>query len=111
MTRRNVEMSVRDQITSVAADAAVASSATKWGMGGGLATSVIGWLSSNGAAVLIGIVMTIAGFVVNYVYQRKRYKLEQVAREEESRMNQAAERRAQELHEAQLAAIRARCER
>lgn len=106
-------MSVRDQIATAATDAAIASTATKWGMGGGLATSVFGWMSSNGAAVLVGIVMTVAGFFVNYVYQRKRFKLMALAREEESVLamaeearRNAAERRAEELHEAQLLALK-----
>ena len=35
-------------------DIAIESMTTKYGMGGGVVTSVIGWLSSNEAVVLIG---------------------------------------------------------
>lgn len=110
-------MGVRDQFANAVTDAAVASTATKYGMGGGLATSIFGWLSSNGAAVLIGVVMTIAGFVVNYIYQRKRFRLAKEQREEESAMNlaeearrNAEERRKQELHQARLDAIKTGCD-
>lgn len=104
MTRRKNSMTVRDQITSAASDAAVASAATKYGMAGGTLTSIFGWLSSNGAAVLIGIVVTVAGFIVNYYFQRKRYRMDKAIAD-------AREAREQELHAARLAAIKAGCAR
>lgn len=99
-------MSVQEHIT----DAAVASAATKWGMGGGLMTSVFGWLSSNGAAVLIGIAVTVGGFIVNYYYQRKRYRLTQAEHELDREIKLAKESREQELHRAQMNALVKRCD-
>ncbi|MGO3891103.1 MAG: HP1 family phage holin [Paenalcaligenes sp.] len=114
MTRReNRAVGVQEHIT----DAAVASAATKYGMGGGLMTSVFGWLSSNGAAVLIGIAVTILGFIVNGYYQRKRFRLVKAEHDLDRELKlakeqreQAREERERELHAAQLAAIKGGCE-
>ena len=55
-------------------DALVAQSSVKWGMGGGAATSIFGSLSNNDLLVIIGIVTTGLGFLVNLFYQYKRNK-------------------------------------
>lgn len=54
------------------ADASIASSSVKWGMGGGAATSIFGCLSNNDLLVILGIVTTFVGFCVNFYYQYKR---------------------------------------
>lgn len=88
---------------------AVSSIATRWGMGGGTATSIFGWLTSNSAAVLIGILVTIAGFILNYWFQQRREKreIEQLLFQREIAL--AEDRRKEEIHQAQLAAIRTSC--
>ncbi len=55
-------------------DIAIASMTTKYGMGGGVLTSIIGWLSSNEAVVIVGVVVTILGFVINLIFQIRRDK-------------------------------------
>lgn len=55
-------------------DALIANSSVKWGMGGGAATSIFGSLSNNDLLVIIGIVTTALGFLVNLGYQYKRDK-------------------------------------
>lgn len=55
-------------------DALVANSSVKWGMGGGAATSIFGSLSNNDVLVIIGIITTALGFLVNLFYQYKRNK-------------------------------------
>lgn len=87
----------------------VTSIATRWGMGGGTATSIFGWLTSNGAAVLIGILVTIAGFILNYWFQRRRDKREYEHIQFQQELALAEERRKQEIHQAQLDAIKANC--
>lgn len=70
-----------------ATEAAVAAVAHKT-MTAGSATAVVGWLTLNNVALLIGILVTLAGFGVNFYYRRK------------------ADRRESELHAARLAEIR-----
>lgn len=55
-------------------DALIAQSSVKWGMGGGAATSIFGTLSNNDVLVIIGIITTGLGFIVNLYYQYKRNK-------------------------------------
>lgn len=55
-------------------DIAIESMTAKYGMGGGVVTSVIGWLSSNEAVVLIGVLVTVLGFLVNLIFQVRRDK-------------------------------------
>lgn len=101
---------VRDTIQKLATDTAVTSVATKWGMGGGTVAAAYGWLTSNGGAVVIGILVTVLGFVINYIFQRRRDRREEEQREFDRKLALAEEERRQELHEAQLRAIQARCE-
>lgn len=83
--------------------------ATKIGMGGGTLASVFGWFTSNGAAVFVGILITILGFVMNAWFQRRRDAREEaeaaLRREHEIRREQ----RLEEMHQAQLEAIRNNC--
>lgn len=91
-------MRLREGLADVPIEGLVSSVATKGGMSGGSLYAIYGWLTSSGAAVLIGILVTIAGFVVNWIYQRKRD-----SREEREQM--LREKREQELHEARLAQL------
>jgi fucose permease len=43
------------------------------GMGGGFLTLFFGWLTTTNAAILIGIIVTIAGFIMSLYFQRKRH--------------------------------------
>lgn len=61
-------MKENTEIINGISDATIASLTAKWGMGGGTLTSIFGWLSSNGAAIFIGIVITILGFILNGVF-------------------------------------------
>lgn len=65
-------------------EAAIAASATKATYGGAGAT-VAGWLLSNEAAVLIGLLVGVAGFLVNWYYRHQQHKREQ--REHDARMS------------------------
>lgn len=87
-------------------DATVSTIATRWGMAGGAAGSVYGWLTSNGTAIFIGIVITFLGFVVNFYFQRRRDKREEDEKEFLRTIELAREQRAAELHAAQMAAIK-----
>jgi hypothetical protein len=67
-----------------AATSAVASKSTY----GGAATSVLGWLLSSEATVVIGIVVAVVGLAVNWYYKAK------------------ADRRQQAEHEARMARLK-----
>jgi heme/copper-type cytochrome/quinol oxidase subunit 2 len=60
----------------------VASKATYTGAG----MTISGWLLSSEAAILIGIVLGVAGFVVNWFYKYREDKRQQA--EHEARMRQ-----------------------
>ena len=94
--------------------------ATKIGMAGGTLASVFGWFTSNGAAVFVGILMTVLGFVMNAWFQRRTdarellYHQRKDAREEaEAALRREheirCEQRLEELHQAQLEALRNNC--
>lgn len=57
-------------------EATVASAASK-GMGGGTVTSVYGWITSNEMIALVGLTITILGFIVNCIFQYRRDRREQ----------------------------------
>lgn len=65
--------------------AAVSSKATYTGAG----MTISGWLLSSEAAVLIGIVLGVAGFVVNWVYRHREDQRQQA--EHRARMRHLAE--------------------
>ncbi len=96
-------MQIRERLTEVPIESLVSSVATKGGMGGGTVAAMYGWLTSSAAAVLIGILVTVAGFIVNFIYQRRRDN-----REEREQM--VREQREAELHQARLQQIRLNCE-
>lgn len=98
----NKIMKDNTEIISGISDATIASLTAKWGMGGGTLTSIFGWLSSNGAAIFIGIIITIFGFILNGVFQWMREKR---AREEHNLKKKLLElelRKQQEEHEVRM---------
>ena len=61
-------------------DATVAAAASK-ATYGGAGTSVFGWLLSNEFAVLIGVLIAVAGFLVNWYYRHKEHQRQQAEHE------------------------------
>lgn len=53
-----------------AIEASVAASASKMTYGGAAAMG-LGWLASNEGAIVVGMIVAIAGFIVNFYYKRK----------------------------------------
>lgn len=51
--------------------------ASKGGMGGGATTSLLGWMTSNEAVVLTGLLVTVLGFAINLYFQIRRDRREQ----------------------------------
>lgn len=99
-------MSSKLETQVIAAEQTVTSLATKWGMGGGTAATAYGWLTSSAGAMLIGIVVTILGFIINGVYQQARHRRETEEANFRRQIALAEERRRDEMHQAQLAAIK-----
>ena len=83
-------------------DLAIASMTTKYGMGGGVITSIVGWLSSNEAVVIIGIVVTLLGFIINLIFQIKREKRQIKASLLEEELMKKEDQRKQALFEEQM---------
>lgn len=83
-------------------DIAIASMTTKYGMGGGVLTSLIGWLSSNEAVVIIGIIVTLLGFIINLIFQIKREKRQIKAALLEEELMKKEDQRKQALFEEQM---------
>ena len=109
MSNRKTIMNFRTQVTGVLSDPSFGGILTKWGMGGGTVTSAVGWLSRSGAAVFIGVVITVAGFIVNYLYQRRDYSLKKSKELREQKLSELQEkklidenRRAEEIHQLTL---------
>lgn len=102
-------MNFRTQVTEVLTDTSIGGILTKWGMGGGMVTTALGWFSSSGAAVLIGSFITLAGFGLNYIYQcrenrrkdAKELREQTLAKLEEQKLIDD-NRRAEEIHQITL---------
>ena len=94
------------ELPETAFDATVASLATKWGMVGGAVTSAFGMLTSNGSVALIGIVLAILGFIINYTFQKRRECRELEEAELRRVLALAEESRRAEMHAAQLIALK-----
>lgn len=77
----------------------------KWGMGGGLMTVLYGWMTDAGTAVFVGIVITLAGFVMSYYFQRKRQIRERAEAALRKELLLREEARKEELHQAQILII------
>ena len=76
-------------------------------MGGGTISLILGYLSSSGFAVLLGIVLTILGFISTHYFQRRQNLRSREKWELERAQLKAEEERRKELHELQLARIKA----
>ena len=90
-------------------DAAFSWIATKIGMAGGTLASIFGWFTSNGAAVFVGILMTVLGFVMNAWFQRRRDAREEAEAALRREHEIKREQRLEEMHQAQLEALRNNC--
>lgn len=84
--------------TSTTVDAALATIGSKSTYAGASVT-VTGWLLSSEFAVLVGMLLGLAGFLVNWYY---RHKLTNA----EIRLREAQEQREQEEHEAKMGLYR-----
>lgn len=91
-----------------AVEAAAVSIATKVGMGGGSAASTVGWLASNNTVVVVGLFVTIVGFLINLYFQRRRDKRETRESELKMKLDLAEEKRNAELHKVQMSVLKRR---
>ena len=98
-------MSITDNIKVGTVETALASAGTKC-MWGGSGTSVVGYLSTSSAAVLIGVIITVLGFAFSMYFQRKAH----IRQTEEWALRKfVAEReeaRKEEIHALQLKQLR-----
>lgn len=83
-------------------DGSIANMTAKYGMGGGAVTSFIGWLSSSEAVILIGVIVTILGFLVNFMFQMRRDKRSKDRDDLEKQIMIAKEKRDIQLFEEQM---------
>lgn len=72
MNNKSTTMTTNEEIINHISDVTISSISSRWGMGGGTAISVFGWLTATDLAVIIGIVITVLGFVVNSIVQFRR---------------------------------------
>ena len=63
------------ELIDTAVDTAVTSAATKTMTCGGM-TAAYGWVTSNEGIAIIGLVLTIIGFVINLIFQLRRDRRE-----------------------------------
>jgi predicted negative regulator of RcsB-dependent stress response len=85
---------MKDQVAQQAADAAIASTASKVTYTGAGMT-ISGWFLSSEFAVLVGILLGMAGFLVNWHYRHK-----------ENLRQQAQDLRSQAEHELRMQQLR-----
>lgn len=85
---------MKDQVAQQAADAAIASTASKVTYTGAGMT-ISGWFLSSEFAVLMGVVIGVAGFIVNWYYRHK-----------ENLRQQAQDLRSQAEHELRMQQLR-----
>lgn len=97
-----VVMMTKNDVASSITDASIASLTTRWGMGGGTVTSIFGWLSSNQFAVLIGIAVTLLGFIINAIFQYRREKRSSAESALQKKLLLDEDRRKEELHLLQI---------
>ena len=83
-----------------------ASLSNRWGMGGGFMTLLYGWMTDAGTAIFVGVVVTIAGFVMSYYFQRKKQNRERDEASLRERLLLREEDRKEELHQARLLRIK-----
>lgn len=68
-------------------------------------TVLYGWMTDAGTAVFVGVVVTLAGFVMSYYFQRKRQIRERTEAALREELLLRDEARKEELHQAQLLII------
>ncbi len=95
--------------THIAIEAAVVSVANKTTVGGAL-TGLAGWFAEVNWIGLIGALIAVAGLMISAYFQYRRDKREEADRAEASHARRLAERKAQEMHDAQIALLRDKCE-
>lgn len=66
--------------------------------GGGFATVTFGWITSSSGIAAIGLFITVLGFTVNYIYQRKRDQREREIVALRAELELRDDRRKEELH-------------
>lgn len=98
-------MQFRERLSDIPLEATVSSVATKVGMPGGVLYTVYGWLSSSAGAIVIGVLVTVLGFVVNFIYQKKRDAREDKEKELSRQLLLAEDARKQEIHVLQMRAL------
>ena len=94
-----------NRVADNALDATMISVGSK-SMGGGTVTSIIGYLSSNGFAVLVGVLVTILGFLCSVYFQRRQAKQNKEKWDIEKQHMLAEERRKEELHQVTIRKLR-----
>ena len=99
---------VKDHFSEINQPDTYMAAASKWSMGGGVLATTFGWLSSSGAAVIIGIGITVLGFWVNFYFQRRRDLRETEQFKMMSARENAEEQRKQELHDLHVASLKAK---
>lgn len=92
----------RAQTTATEATEATMISLGSKSMVGGTGSMVIGYLSSNGAAVLIGIIVTVLGFIFSMFFQYRQGKRNKEKWAIEKEQLLAEERRKEEVHQLTL---------
>ncbi|MDG9927395.1 MULTISPECIES: holin [Pseudomonas] len=95
--------------TEIAAEAALAATATKVTQGGAVA-GLLGLLTQVNWIGAGGVLVALAGFLANLYFQSQRAKAERSEREAREAREQARERREQAEHEARMRVIHERCE-
>lgn len=92
-----------------AASAQVSDIASKATIVGGTGTSAYAFFGGDNLLSTIGIICTVATFLVNWFFKRREYKLNEKRLEMEYDMRMLAEKRRQQLADAQIAAMQSGC--
>ena len=100
-------MNISDNIKVGTVETALASAGTK-SMWGGSVTSVIGYLSTSSAAVFIGVIITVLGFLFSMYFQRKAHIRQTEEWEIRKLIAEREEARKEEIHELRLKQLRNR---
>lgn len=96
---------VGEIVYQAARDTALASVGSKTTLGG-MVTSIFGWLASSNSAVLIGIIVTVGGFLLNWYYQRRREIREEYQAKRIAEAFDKEEVRKEELHRLRVTALK-----
>lgn len=88
-----------------AASAHVSDIASKATIVGGTGTSAYAFLGGDNLLSTIGIICTVATFLVNWIFKRREYRLKERKLKMEYDMQMLAEKRRQQLADAQIMAM------